>query len=89
MKKVRRDTQKHALAAVSTNPTSTDIIPPEKSRDFRLIPYKEMASGRRREVAHRTGEADDMPPSLFSSHRMVARRPRVQSTVHCHFSAMQ
>ncbi len=87
MKKVRRATQKQALAAVRTNPTSTDIIPPEKSNDFLFIPYMEMSTGRPRAVAHRTGEAD-VPPSLFSSHEMAAERLRTHTADHSHLLAI-
>ena len=52
-KKVRRETQKHALAAVNTSPTTTAAMAPERFSDRFFHPYNEMRIERPREHAKR------------------------------------
>ena len=71
-KNTSRDTQKHPLPTVSTNPTKMAATPPEMSRDFLLTPYQATRGGSPRQTVHRTGEVETrspFSPSPPGSHR--------------------
>ena len=76
-KNTSRDTQKHALPTVSTNPTKMAATPPERSRDFLLTPYQATRGGSPRQTVHRSGEVETcsaFSPSPPGSHRRKGKR---------------
>ena len=81
MKKASSELQKQALAAVRRNPTKMASMPPEKSREFLLMPWSEMRAGSRRQRVHLTGEVE-MPLSLLNSQRIIPASPKMQATAH-------
>jgi len=85
-KKTSRDTQKHPLAKVRTNPTTMAVIPPEWSRDLLLSPYQATRGGSPRQMVHRSGEVEKPFPfcsiSLPDSHRRRMKNARRNMRTH-------
>ena len=84
-KNTSRDTQKHALPTVSTNPTKMAATPPERSRDFLLTPYQATRGGSPRQTVHRSREVETrspFSPSPPGSHRRKTKRASRERNTH-------
>jgi len=86
-KKTSRDTQKHPLAKVRTNPTTMAAIPPEWSRDLLLTPYQATrGGGSPRRMVHCSGEVEKpfsfCSISLPGSHRRRMKNARRDMRTH-------
>ena len=81
MKKMMREVEKQALAAVSRNPTTRASPAPDESNDLFLYPYPEIISGRSSEMVHLTHPA---PASLAESQRENRETTRTPHTSHLH-----